>query len=162
MNASGEVCVYHDMPEQACILLAEDYEGLRRFMTTILVAEGYRVLPAENGRAALALFQVHRGSIKMLITDLAMPEMSGTELIAEVRKVSPALPILVCSSSIRLGERFYTEDIRCIEKPFPLAAFESTVAEMWQSAPAPGRQVRHRRALPRPAERSPVSFAASM
>ena len=101
----------------------------------ILSEQGYSVLQAENGRVARDLFLEHRDSIKLLITDLSMPEMTGSELIAEIRRIAPILPVLVCSTAVGhdQGSRF-GENIRTIGKPFPLETFKRNVSEMWQRA----------------------------
>src|SRR5690606_3960238 len=68
----------------------------------VLRIRAYRVLEACNGEQALEVAQKHDGSIDLLITDLVMPKLSGTELAAELRKRQANLKVLYVSG--------YTED----------------------------------------------------
>jgi len=52
---------------------------------------GYRVLTAEDGEQALEVFRLYDGQVDLMIFDLSMPKMSGEELFAEIRRVSPAV-----------------------------------------------------------------------
>ncbi|HEY6250568.1 MAG TPA: PAS domain-containing protein, partial [Candidatus Angelobacter sp.] len=59
------------------ILLVEDDEPLRQLTTTFLTAEGYNVLSASNGGAALVVARQYPHKIHLLLTDVVMPEMNG-------------------------------------------------------------------------------------
>lgn len=64
--------------------------GLRRL--------GYQVFAAANGHEALALWKQHRNQIDLVITDMVMPGgISGTQLVAELRKDRPDLKVLFSS-----------------------------------------------------------------
>ena len=76
------------------ILLVEDDEQVRLYCREILESLGYRVLVAENGRAALEVYQAH-APIDLLLTDLVMPEMSGQELIDLLLKITPQLRTVI-------------------------------------------------------------------
>lgn len=65
----------------ATILLADDEPAIRSLIETALSAEGYRVLPAKNGFEALRVFDERGADIDMLITDMRMPYIGGSELI---------------------------------------------------------------------------------
>jgi PAS domain S-box-containing protein len=73
------------------ILVVEDEPGVRRMTVFVLRRLGYTVLDAEDPVAALALESAHPGTIDLLITDMVMPEMSGTELVAALRQRRPGL-----------------------------------------------------------------------
>ncbi|MET8147493.1 response regulator [Actinoplanes sp. NPDC049668] len=101
------------------ILLAEDDIEVRRVASRILERHGYRVATAGHGRAALD--QLGRAPFDLLITDVIMPEMSGLELIDEVRRWYPAMPVLLVSGyaeDIAKVHRLRAEGVPMIHKPF--------------------------------------------
>ncbi|MGA2642806.1 MAG: PAS domain S-box protein, partial [Spirochaetia bacterium] len=62
------------------ILLVEDEESVRRFIRTLLQSSGYAVIDAASGDEALSIVAARGGGIRLLITDVVMPRMSGREL----------------------------------------------------------------------------------
>jgi PAS domain S-box-containing protein len=78
------------------ILVAEDEDAVRTLVQRILVRGGYRVLAARNGDEALALFE-GAGRIDLLLTDVIMPGMSGTELAGILTESDPSLPTIMMS-----------------------------------------------------------------
>jgi CheY-like chemotaxis protein len=82
----------------AKILLAEDDAAIRRVISKALSGMGHVVLESPNGRHAWETLCNNEG-IDMLVTDMAMPEMDGRQLIQVVRGNSlfAALPILILS-----------------------------------------------------------------
>lgn len=76
------------------ILVVDDEIVIRELMCDILAEEGYDVVPAQHGKAALDLI-TNEGNFVVLFTDIMMPEMDGIELIREARKVAPTLVPIV-------------------------------------------------------------------
>jgi CheY-like chemotaxis protein len=62
------------------VLLVEDEESLRRLAERVLRANGYKVISAADGKAALAAAERHGKPVDLLLTDLIMPGMNGREL----------------------------------------------------------------------------------
>jgi DNA-binding response OmpR family regulator len=79
------------------ILIADDEEMIRNLINLILKQEGYSVQVARNGQEASQL--LNQSVPELLITDLVMPEKSGTQLIQEVRRQHPAIPIIAISGA---------------------------------------------------------------
>ncbi|MGK5094475.1 response regulator [Deltaproteobacteria bacterium TL4] len=80
------------------ILLADDEEDIRNFLTSFLTRKGIQVTTAENGREALNLIkakQTKNAPYDLLLTDIKMPELDGLELISEIKKQNLHLPIVV-------------------------------------------------------------------
>src|SRR6267378_2131173 len=67
------------MPDPATLLVADDDPGLRESLERTLTREGYRVVLASDGRAALE--RVQAGGIDLIVTDLRMPGLTGLELL---------------------------------------------------------------------------------
>src|SRR5207248_2793559 len=81
------------------ILVAEDEESVRQLVCEVLQSRGYRVLPAEDGAAALALSRRHDGPIHLLLTDVMMPGMNGPALVDQLRVELPDLKVLYMSAN---------------------------------------------------------------
>jgi len=98
------------------VLVAEDEQGVRKFVMDVLRSQGYTVLEAPNGAAALEVADAHRGPIHALLTDIVMPEMGGTDLAKRFRETHPGCPVLLMSGySDRLLEPELADSL--IEKP---------------------------------------------
>lgn len=79
------------------ILLVEDNEMVRNLAVRILAAQGYNVLVADRGPAALDSARTHAGPIDLLLTDVVMPQMSGRALLEQLRGSRPTLRVLYMS-----------------------------------------------------------------
>jgi signal transduction histidine kinase len=79
------------------ILVADDEEIIVKFTEEILTILGYKVTVAKNGKVALDLFKAHPENFDLLITDMTMPEMVGTELSRQILEIKPDLPIILCT-----------------------------------------------------------------
>jgi PAS domain S-box-containing protein len=79
------------------ILLVEDEDAVRAFAANVLRRQGYEVLEAHNGLEAIEVLQRSQSSVRLLVTDVVMPEMGGPALVARLRELHPALPVLYMS-----------------------------------------------------------------
>ena len=115
------------------LLLVEDEQAVRALARMSLEKRGYKVLEAGNGREALDLAELHRGSIDLVISDVVMPEMSGRQLIEQLVPHRPGLKVLLVSG--------YTEDAvvrhgiadakaNFLQKPFTLGTLARKVREV--------------------------------
>jgi DNA-binding response OmpR family regulator len=120
------------------ILLVEDEESVRRFIRTLLQSSGYAVIDAASGDEALSIVAARGGGIRLLITDVVMPRMSGRELAEKVRALCPDIDLLYVSG--------YTDDaivqhgitaraINYIQKPFNTTAFLGKIREILEEHP---------------------------
>jgi PAS domain S-box-containing protein len=95
-------------PEQSAItpgagetvLLVDDEEPLVRLGEELLAGLGYEPVGYTSSRAALAAFQAEPGRFQALLSDEAMPEMTGSELAAAVRRTQPGLPVVLMSGYV--------------------------------------------------------------
>jgi PAS domain S-box-containing protein len=76
------------------ILLVEDEDAVRSYVSRALGGYGYRVLSAATGRLALSVYERMTGPLDLLLTDVVMPDMGGPELARTLRSRVPALPVL--------------------------------------------------------------------
>jgi CheY-like chemotaxis protein len=96
-QASSTPAVERSRSGQGTILLVEDQEAVRVLMSRVLTESGYRVIEAGSGPQALALPDSQMGSIDLLIADVVMPELSGTELAARLTARRASLRVLFIS-----------------------------------------------------------------
>jgi PAS domain S-box-containing protein len=76
------------------ILVVDDYDVARNLTFSFLSAHGYAVLTARNGREAIRIAKAHRGPIHLLVTDVVLPQMSGTELAKQVTILRPETKVI--------------------------------------------------------------------
>jgi two-component system, OmpR family, KDP operon response regulator KdpE len=104
------------------ILVVDDEPPIRRLLRTSLGAQGYRVLEAETGRAALDLLERDRPEVVLL--DLGLPDLDGLEVIRRVRGAGRKVPIVVLSSRGDERGKVQALDIGAedyVTKPFSMA-----------------------------------------
>jgi PAS domain S-box-containing protein len=125
--------------ESITILVVEDEEMLREFVSDALGALGYRVLSAPNGRVALEVWTEHRDEIDLLLTDVVMPEsISGRELAQALIMDKPDLKVIFTSgySAELIGTDFEREKQHAfLAKPYLPDRLAQTVATHLQSQP---------------------------
>ncbi len=103
------------------ILLVEDEEGVRALARKILAAQGYTVLEADGPRRALELLEQTGEPIDLLLTDVVMPEMDGSELASRAAVLRPATKVLFMSGytdEAIAGRGLIAEGGRFLQKPF--------------------------------------------
>jgi len=103
------------------ILVVEDEPAVREIVSTILKDTGYDVFEASNGREALDRYGEHPEHIDLLITDVVMPEMYGTQLAETLRETRPDMNVLFISgyTDASIQERtLLEEDAHFLQKPF--------------------------------------------
>lgn len=103
----------------ARVLIVDDQEMMRDSLAATLSREGHEVVAAHDGQAALNRLTERR--FELMLTDLKMPRVNGLELLGEVKKVRPDLPVILMTAfatvqtaveAMRLGAYDY------IQKPF--------------------------------------------
>ena len=125
------------------ILLVEDSAALRELTKVILMRDGYNVLEAEDGVAALELSRAFDGPIHLVLTDVVMPRMRGPVLAAEIVKQRPGVAVVFLSG--------YTEEV--ISQSDKITGF--TLVEKPYTAHALLHSIR--RSLDEGASRQPLS-----
>jgi CheY-like chemotaxis protein len=113
----------------AKILVAEDEPLVRMLIVEALGDEGHMVLEAEDGEAALALFEDNR-DIALLLTDVRMPRMTGYELAAAARHLRPALHILFLTGYAKEQIPAALAEVATIQKPFDVQALQDVVSRL--------------------------------
>ena len=118
------------------VLLAEGEDQVRDAVRGILRQDGYVVLEAQNAGEALLISERHEGAIDLLLTDVAMPLMSGPELAKRLARARPQMKVLCMSG--------YTDDAAVrhgvveaafayLQKPITVEALTRKVREVLDS-----------------------------
>jgi CheY-like chemotaxis protein len=90
----------------ARVLVVEDEPALARLQAHVLAREGYKVTAAGHGMEALRLFSADPDAFDLVVSDLAMPGLTGEKLAQAIHVVRPGLPFLLVSGFIgALGNR---------------------------------------------------------
>jgi two-component system, NtrC family, response regulator HydG len=84
------------MAEPATLLIADDDPGLRESLERALTREGYRVVLASDGRAALE--RVQAGGVDLIVTDLRMPGLTGLELLRAAKAIMPDVDVILLTA----------------------------------------------------------------
>ena len=82
---------------QGTALVVDDEESVRGFAVRALEDMGLRVVAAPDGVAAIEELQALDGKVDVVVLDLTMPKLSGIELLAEIRRHWPTLPVVLAS-----------------------------------------------------------------
>lgn len=111
------------------VLLVEDEENIRGMTAQFLASLGYCVLPAANGAAALRLAEQHGQGIDVLVTDVALPGIRGTEVAERLRASQPGVRVLFVSGD---SEAPGKDGEHMLEKPFDLTELARSIREVLQ------------------------------
>lgn len=127
--------------DTAEILVVDDHKEITELLAEALYDEGYTVRVAHDGLSALRAIQARRPSL--LILDVAMPHMTGDQLLVRLRADGPAgLPVILMTAD-RAPERFSALGAnQLLSKPFDLGRMVSLVSGLLrQAGGAPARPV---------------------
>lgn len=110
------------------VLIVEDDEGIRKFLSTTLIANGYSVILADDGKSALELVSSH--CPVCILLDLGLPDIDGNEIIRSIRSWT-SIPILVISARTTEDDKACALDLGAddyLTKPFDLDELHARVA----------------------------------
>ena len=111
------------------ILYVEDNDDLRETIGLLLEGEGREIVTCADAEAALALFQTR--SFDVLVTDVSLPGLSGTELARRVLALDPQRWIVLCSGyEFRHGLEQLGPNVRSLPKPFEVEELEALMGEI--------------------------------
>ena len=118
------------------VLVVEDEEGVRTHAVSALRELGYMVLEADNASKALEVVDCHP-EIRLLFTDVVMPDMNGRRLSEEVTQRRPGMKVLFTTGYTRdaiVHNGTVDHDVSLITKPFTLDELGRKVAEVLKGA----------------------------
>lgn len=123
----------------ARILIAEDDENVRAFVTQALKLSGHDVTDVEDGGLALEILQEQAGAFDLLVSDIRMPVMDGIALALSCGAEFPGVTILLMTGFADQRERAHGLEALIydvIAKPFSLADLQGKVEDALAGRPA--------------------------
>ena len=120
--------------EEGVVLVIDDEEPVREAVIDVLETLNIAVLTAVNGTEGIAIFSENHGHIKLVILDLSMPGLSGTETLTRLQKIDPNVPVIL-SSGYNQSES--TQDLAhlnhadFLEKPYKVDDLIAIVQRHW-------------------------------
>jgi PAS domain S-box-containing protein len=125
------------------ILLVEDEKAILRITTKMLESLGYAVLAASSPTEAIRVSESHPGKIDLLMTDVVMPEMSGTELAKSMLHLYPNLRCLFMSgytANVIARHQVPNGGVYFLNKPFSKQDLATKVREAFDDAESQSHQ----------------------
>ena len=122
-NASGE----------ETILVVDDQPATLKVAQILLESFGYTVIAAESAQEALILFRANQDRIRLLLTDVVMPDITGPQLAERLTRISPALRVIYMSGYT--NEELRQQGVAFLSKPFNPASLAKTVRETLDREP---------------------------
>ena len=113
------------------VLIAEDHHGMRTTLAEIMRAEGYQVMEARDGQAALGVLSA--SPVDVLILDLAMPRVDGLGLLGQITTTPPPVVIIYSAfeyyTPAEVEQRVGSRVFRSLRKPVAPARLVAAVAD---------------------------------
>lgn len=106
------------------VLLVDDKQYILDMLTTVCSTIERPYFTAENGQDALEMYKQHANEISLIVSDMVMPVMDGKELFFNLRKIDPAMKIILCSGyPVKNDIKDYINDgdITFLKKPYEMA-----------------------------------------
>jgi CheY-like chemotaxis protein len=143
-DAAGAAAEHKEVQAQApvprlSILLVDDHEGVRETTAALLRDLGHDVAQAADGAELLALLDKEGTRCDLLISDYAMPHVSGAEVIRQAREQRPGLPAIIITGyadAQSISRR--PEGVQILAKPFTPAQLGAAIANAVADAKAAG------------------------
>jgi DNA-binding NtrC family response regulator len=122
------------------VLVVDDEQDVLILLKLILETHGYRALLANGAEGAMRFLGQEDLALDLLLTDIVMPGMTGTDLARFSKEMRPDLPILFMSGfadteAVRL--KVWDDAARLLHKPFSEEAFVGEICDLLGAAPPP-------------------------
>jgi nitrogen-specific signal transduction histidine kinase len=130
---SGHVLVDRDIHGVGTILVADDEEGIRSLVASVLEEAGYTVELTEDGAAAVERLRALGEQVRLVLLDLTMPILGGSEAATQLRQIQPDVPIVAMSGygDIEVMQRFSEAGVDdFLPKPFTPDQLASKVRDI--------------------------------
>jgi len=117
-------------------MLVEDHEMVRKMRGEMLKEMGYTVLISKDPYDALTMCENVNTHIDLLLTDVLMPSMKGTELRDRIQSVRPGIKVLFMSgytSRVILHQHIQDEPLNFVQKPFSMKDLARKIQETIES-----------------------------
>ncbi len=122
-------------------LVIDDEVSVRTIAARMLESLGFDAIQADRGEAGLKLARAHAGRLKLVLLDVTMPGLRGTDTLRALRGFLPEVPVILCSGYGTSGVAQEISDAHTwfLDKPFRLRGLSQRVGEALQQAQADSR-----------------------
>jgi two-component system response regulator CpxR len=111
------------MRPKKIILCVDDNEQELSVLTFMLATNGYKVLSASNGQDAISMFA--EASVDLVLTDFAMPQMNGNQLVSRLKQIAGHVPMILLGDPQKMGGDSHAADALLAKKNYtPLELLE--------------------------------------
>jgi len=123
--------VQGDLPhgEGRHVLVVDDEPELAEYVGSLLEIYGYKVTVETESSKALELFKKNPGKYSLLVTDQTMPELTGVELVQQIREIRADFPVIICSGHVEKSDGTGAA-ISYLKKPFDMEQLAKIAAEL--------------------------------
>jgi len=115
------------------VLVVDDEPGVREATRRILERVGFVVLTANDGQAGLSLLRSMSDTVSLVVSDVSMPELSGTALLKQIREDGHSIPVLLVSGyTENESQSFLVNDTHAafIQKPYSVSELVAAVGHL--------------------------------
>jgi len=123
---------------QETVLLVDDEASMRETIGEVLKSMGYNVIEACDGENALKLFEKNQDSVDLVLSDIVMPRMNGTEAVKKMRLINNKLPVVLVTGYDRSQAVDLTDNIDgavILSKPFSFEMLSQTLRSLLEVKP---------------------------
>ncbi len=103
------------------ILVVDDESRMRKLIRDFLVQKNYRILEAEDGEAALKVYEENKEKISLILLDVMMPKLDGWSVLRQIRQKDKKLPIVMLTARAEEQDELFGFELgvdEYITKPF--------------------------------------------
>lgn len=115
------------------ILLIDDEDMIREVVSGLLESLGYRILKADSGAEAVKIYQTNQNNIDLVILDMIMPGISGSETFDLLKVINPAVKVILSSGYSQNDMAASILERGClafIQKPFSIKDISAKIQEV--------------------------------
>ncbi|MDA3786289.1 MAG: response regulator [Deltaproteobacteria bacterium] len=133
LASTGRASAFSKRPAAGTILLVDDDESIRETGQVLLEARGFQVFTAHDGHHALEVYQKKGEEIDLVVLDMIMPRMGGSETFDRLQEINPAIKVLLSTGYSIEGQAADIVGRGCagyIQKPFNMADLTKKIMEI--------------------------------
>jgi signal transduction histidine kinase len=130
---SGRSSAYSKRHPEGAILLVDDDEAIRETGKELLQARGFHVITAQDGHEAVEIYRRQGAGIDLVVLDMIMPRMGGSETFDRLRQINPDIKVLLSTGYSIEGQAADIVNRGCagfIQKPFNMAELTKKIMEI--------------------------------
>ncbi len=110
------------------ILVVDDQPATLKVARILLESFGYQVIAAESAQQAIILFRQNQQQVRLVLTDVVMPDITGPQLVTRLLRINSALRVIYMSAYS--SEELRQPNVAFLSKPFNPASLARTVREV--------------------------------